>query len=284
MTSACALLAAGLALTAVLTLTSAQQAPPRAGRKVFTDSVVPLPDKPGLGPHGLVVNAAGPQHKKDKLDILFSLSIPKEARAKLEERVAKGEVIPPKELARDFSPKPEDVKALTDWLKKEGLEVTHTTPDRTSVYARGTVAQIEKSLEVKMVRVTKDGLTYNAAQNAPSLPSEVGAGVRAVIGLQAYRRAHKHSRRPPVSPAPNIANAPPYLVKEILRAYNADDLGVTGARQKIAILIDTLPAKRDLRDFWARNKLRVNLSQIETVNVKGGRLPTREGEETLDVE
>jgi hypothetical protein len=40
------------------------------------------------------------------------------------------------------------------------------------------------------------------------------------------------------------ANAPPYFVPEVLKAYDADSLGVTGNRQTIAILIDTFPCRR----------------------------------------
>jgi kumamolisin len=85
-------------------------------------------------------------------------------------------------------------------------------------------------------------------------------------------------------PARHIANTPPYLVPEILKAYGADDLGVTGAGQTIAILIDTFPDDDDLREFWRRNRLPVSLNQIEKVNVQGGSLPPQEGEETLDAE
>lgn len=292
MTSAGAGLAAALVFTAVLAVTvgSARQAAPAAGRKVFTNSVIPLPDKPGPAPHGLVVSAAVQDHKSDKMDILFSLAIPKEARAKLEEKVLKGEVVDPKDLVKDSAPKPEDVKGLSKWLKDEGFEITHTTPDQTSVYARGTVAQIEKSLAVKMIRVTKNGLTYNAAQNAPSLPETVGAGVQAVIGLQPFRQATKHSRvhRPvfPLMPTTSTANAPPYLVKEVLKAYNADTLGVTGRGQKIAILIDTLPLDPDTAHFWSKNSLPVVPNRVEKINVKNQvpLPPIEEGEESMDVQ
>src|SRR5262249_44111324 len=154
-------------------------------------------------------------------------------------------------------------------------------------------------LDVKMTRVTKDGITYTAAQNAPSLPAEVGQGVHAIIGLQPFRQAQKQNRQCVPSggnraslaatgvarkggtkksaarkgaakgatfkggisgPTPNIQNAPPYLVKEVLKAYNADALPVTGKGQTIAILIDTFPADSDLRAFWKRNDLPVSLS------------------------
>src|SRR5262249_7007159 len=156
--------------------------------------------------------------------------------------------------------------------KDEGLEVTGTGPDRTTVYARGTVKQLAKSLQVNMVRVTApNGTTYNAAQNAPSLPEPVAEGVEAVIGLQPVRQFIKHGRFPrPVAPQPgtNVANAPPYLVKELLKAYDADAVPVTGRGQRIAILIDTLPRDDDTAAFWAKNQLPVHNGRVEKVNVK----------------
>jgi kumamolisin len=84
--------------------------------------------------------------------------------------------------------------------------------------------------------------------------------------------------------SPNIANNPPYLVPEILKAYNADSLGGTGANQSIAILIDTFPDDDDLTQFWQQNGISASLQNVVKVNVNGGTLPAPEGEETLDVE
>jgi kumamolisin len=74
-----------------------------------------------------------------------------------------------------------------------------------------------------------------------------------------------------------------FLVGEVLRAYNADGLSVTGKGQTIAILIDTVPADSDLKLFWKWNNLPISLNQVVKINVKGGPLPSTEGEETLDV-
>jgi kumamolisin len=79
-------------------------------------------------------------------------------------------------------------------------------------------------------------------------------------------------------------NAPPYLVGEILKAYNADGLNLSGAGQTIAILIDTFPEDADLKAFWTANGLPSDIARIEKINVKGGPLPAPEGEETLDAE
>jgi kumamolisin len=178
---------------AVFTLKVAAADPPTAPakRKVFTDSVTELPRQPGRTAEGLIVEAATPEHKKDKMNLLFSLAISKKAQKELEDAVANGKVISREKLARDYSPKQEDVDALTKYLKAQGFEVTKITPDRTGVYARATAAQIEKALQVEMVRVVKNGVAYTAARNAPSLPLEASSSVRAIIGLQPFRQANK---------------------------------------------------------------------------------------------
>jgi kumamolisin len=289
---------------------------PQEGRKVFHDSVVPLPasDDPNpVTPTGLRVNAATAEDKEQKLDVLFSLSIPAEAQAKLEARVAKGEVISDEELRDQYSPKAADVDRLVKWLKEQKFEVRKIANDRSGIYVRATAAQIEKALHVNMVQVMREGVAYTAARNAPSLPKDVADGVHGILGLQPYRQARKQSRwfttpdgnriasapdaaasphsgegsaeasAAPQGPATNIANAPPYVISEILKAYGANGLGLTGAGQKIAILIDTVPKDADVKKFWQFNGL-AGAPKVEKINVLGGVLPPPEGEETLDVE
>ena len=75
-------------------------------------------------------------------------------------------------------------------LKEQGFEITQTTVDRTSVYAKGTLEQIEKSLQVQMVKVTVAGVTYAAAKTPPSLPANLAGHVLGINGLQPFLRAH----------------------------------------------------------------------------------------------
>lgn len=269
-------------------------------RKVFQDSVTPLPAQLGLTQHGLMVNAMQPNLGTEPMKVLFSLAMPEDAQTELEQRVAKGDVVSFADLKDKYAPNASDVQSLIAWLNGHGFEILQVAPDNTGVYAQATVDQIAETLQVRMVRVTKDGLTYTAAQNAPSLPTDIGKSVLAIIGLQPFRQAHKHNRKrlpkrgnhaslsdhaaTTTTPAPNIANAPPYLVNEVLKAYNADALGVTGSGQTIAILIDTFPADSDLKAFWQRNNLPTALAQILKINVTGSSLPAPEGEETLDAE
>lgn len=258
-------------------------------RKVFFNSVLPLPAQPGPTPEGALVAAAATPRNDEKMDVHFSLSLAPDVQKALEARVAKGEVVPANELENLYTSNPRDANALKNWLETNGFEITRSTSD--GIYARASVADISRSLDVNMTNVTKDGITYNAAANAPSLPTNVAAGVYAINGLQPFRQANKHFRktlpnegnRASTGPAPNVANAPPYLVAEILKAYNAESVGAGGSGQTVAILIDTFPADSDLSSFWTRNGVSATVVQIEKINVPGGALPAPSGEETLDV-
>jgi kumamolisin len=258
-----------------------------------------------------MVAAAGPEHRDETMTLLFSLAIPDDSHEELRKAVAQGKVIAAKDLTKKYAADPADVKTLVSWLKSEGFKIEQISADRTSVYARGTVDQIQKSLNVQMVRVTKDGITYTAAQDAPSLPAAVAKNVSAIIGLQPFRHAHKHLRMylpQDVGPVgrskrassrrrgkkmsksgvagfnSNIDSGPPYLVAEILKAYGADGLSVTGKGQTIAILIDRFPTDDDLKQFWKVNGLTTKISQVTKINVTGINLPPPEGEETMDAE
>ena len=270
-----------------------------AERKVFHDSVVPIPVESGPAPHGLMVQPTASEHQDEKMTLHFSLALPDDVEADLEEKVARGQTVSADALSAYGAGKA-DADSLAAWLKTKGFEIEGVSADNTSIYASAPVAQIEDSLQVQMVRVNREGFTYTAARNAPSLPVSVGEAVQAIGGLQPFRQAHKHSRlRPPRNsnrsalgaagpaangPAPAISNAPPYLPAEILKAYNADGLGLDGSGQTIAILIDTFPADADMQAFWQQANLPVTLAQIEKINVSGGQLPAPEGEETLDAQ
>src|ERR1043166_10062026 len=157
-------------------------------RKTFENSVTPLPQEEGVIHNGLMLNAVKPENLGEKMTVLFSLGPSKDVLNELEAKVAKGETVSPGELQKSYESKDKDRDALIAWLKKEGFEITEVSDDGASVYARATAKQIEKSLDVTMTSVTKDGISYTSAQNAPSLPSKVGAGVNAIIALKPFRR------------------------------------------------------------------------------------------------
>jgi kumamolisin len=166
-------------------------------RKVFHDSIVPIPVDSGPAPRGLLVQAATPDDHQEQMSLHFSLSLPEATQAELEAKVAAGETVDPATLNGHYAAKQADSDNLVAWLKKNGYKIEHVTRDNASIYASAPVKKIEKSLDVRMVRVNKDGFSYIASQNAPSLPLTVGAPVQA-----GHRRSATVPARPEALPHP----------------------------------------------------------------------------------
>lgn len=261
-----------------------------ADRKVFYDSVAPLPAQAGLT-NGLILHGDKPHDMDARLQLLFSLKGSDAAEAELEAKVQAGETVSADDLTTRYGPSPASVDALTGWLKDSGFEIEKVTPDGSGVYASAPLSTIEKALQVDMRAVTKDGMTYAAASGPPSLPSDVAQDVDAIIGLQPYRQARKHLRYGPLPGREGVAgeiasiNRPNgYLVADLLGAYDAASVAATGAGQTIAILIDTFPNDADTQAFWQANGLPNDLSRITKINVSGATLPPISGEESLDTQ
>ena len=216
--------------------------------------------------------------------IEFSVALKMSDFADLQERIAGGEIIPADEMTAMYYPTKHDFKVVADWLISQGFAVTPEDKSNLSVFASGSVTQIEQAFETKFARVTFDGVESSSALIAPSLPAAVAGAVLGINGLQPPIRPKPHSHLASAQPKKLTNNQPPYTVSEIAKAYNAVGLGVNGSGQKIAIVIDTFPASSDLTLFWQGNAIAQSLNNIEEVQVVAGRLPSPSGEETLDVE
>ena len=200
--------------------------------------------------------------------------------AKVQARVNAGERIPQAEMEARYYPLAADYEAVARWARAQGFKVAGNDPHRLSVNVSGPAATAEKAFGTKYAHVAVEGQDYLAAQAVPSLPAKVAAPVLSINGLQPYLKVKRMSR----SLKPQISNAPPYLINEILRAYGATNLGVDGTGQTIAILIDTFPLDSDVTAFWTRNSVPQKLSNLNKINVNNvSPLPDVEGEETLDV-
>ena len=197
----------------------------------------------------------------------------------LQQRIGRGEVVPRSEMDSNYFPTHADYLALKQWLIAEGFRITLEDPSRLGIFAEGTLAQIQRSFQLEMVEVTVKGRDYHAARTDPTLPQEIASTVLGVNGLQPYLQAVKHL--PILASLSN--HSPPYMVSEILNAYNATNLGVSGSGQTIAILIDKIANTSDLTTFWANNSV-TRTGTVETINVNNVTLGSPGGEETLDEE
>jgi len=240
-------------------------------RTKFTDSIRPFETAVAAAAHPLTS-----EHLKKTAK--FEVSLRMRNFADFLAKIGTGVHVSEADLERDYLPLPGDYAAVSNWLKKQGFAVTQADPHRVGVFARGTLSQVQKHLSVEMARVTMNGREYFSARTAPSLPKQIASGVLGVNGLQPHLQAHHQPGR-----MSTTGLTPPFLVKQILGAYNANALGVTGNGQTIGILIDTQASATDLTHFWTNNSI-VRTGVVETVNVNSASLPATSGEETMDEE
>ena len=213
-------------------------------------------------------------------EIEFQISFKMRNYPKLLARIAAGERVGRADMEANYLPLQADYQAAVEWAKDQGLTITQVDPLRLGLFVKGTVAQIQSATRAQFAEVTVADGTYTSAITAPSLPVALGRGVLGMNGLQPHIHPHHVSS----GLQPEIANHPPYLVKELMGAYDGTNLGLTGAGQTIAILIDTFPQSSDLTAFWSYNGIAQSLSNIDEIQAVAGTLDTLSGEETLDTE
>ena len=259
---------------------------PSATGVTFTDSIkeiAPGTSQAAPGPGVTLLRSQLTQLEAEET-IDFSIALKMRNFAELQGRVGKGEIISLDEMAAKYCPAVADYNKVAEWLTAQGFTVKPVAKYNLSVFAAGTVTQIERVFQTKFGRVKVGGVEYTSALRAPTLPSDVASPVLGVNGLQRHLHPRFHSRFAPAGPQKLINNAPPYTISEIEKTYGASGLSVSGSGQKIGIVIDTFPADSDLTAFWMDNGIAQSLSNIEKVQVVSGALPTPSGEETLDVE
>ena len=178
----------------------------------------------------------------------FSIALKMRNFAELQHRTGLGEIIPLEEMGARYFPAAAEVEIVRGWLIAQGFEVLPATQYELSIFARGTVTQLQRAFGVTFARVQFAGEEHTSAITAPSLPADVAEPVLSINGLQPHLHPFVHSIKRPIGPTKTINNQPPYLVSEIAKAY--DGSTGNGAGQKIGIVIDTFPLDSDLTTFW----------------------------------
>jgi hypothetical protein len=97
------------------------------------------------------------------------------------------EWLTPTELADKFCAREQEIRAVSDWAKAHGLELTFEHSNRLVLDLEGTVATVEAALHVKLhvYKHPKEGRTFFALDTEPSVDV---AGVETISGLDDYSR------------------------------------------------------------------------------------------------
>ncbi|HEY3789252.1 MAG TPA: protease pro-enzyme activation domain-containing protein, partial [Urbifossiella sp.] len=227
-----------------------------AGRVLMSNSLGHTPPEAAA-----TMRALRPENLQETMDVEIPLRM--RNYPKLLERLGRGERLSRSELDENYLPTAADYDAVRNWLVGEGFVVTQTDSTRLAIFVQGTLAQLQQSFQMPMAKVTVNGVDYNTAQANPTLPAAIAAPVLGVNGLQPYLHPHNHIVKRPFGASPALGNRPPFLVSEILGAYDGKNLGVNGTGETIAILIDSVPLNGDLLSFWSANSIPQTLGNIQ---------------------
>jgi hypothetical protein len=197
----------GIALIAGLE--SASLAQSAATRITFANSF----KEPVAGPTNALVNKNVPTVVRNQLTdaetretIDFSIALKMRNLAELQERVGMGEIIQSDEMKVKYFPASADVEIVRRWLVAQGFEVQPSTQYEISVFARGTVAQLQRSFQVTFARVQFRGEEHTSAITAPSLPADIAGPVLSINGLQPHLHPVPHSIRKVAGVVKSISN------------------------------------------------------------------------------
>jgi kumamolisin len=120
--------------------------------------------------------------------------------------------ITPREFADRFGGNASDYQSLKDWAVSNNLTISQESVGRTTLTLRGSVAVMNRLFKTQINNyITSDGVTFYSAGVKPTVPTEIGSKVVAVIGLTSGKpnaALTKVGKTLGEHPAPNSALKP----------------------------------------------------------------------------
>ena len=225
----------------------------------------------------------------------------RDLRQLIDEQQTKGSAnyhtwITPQQFGKQFGPSDADIQSVTDWLTRQGFEVTKVAAGRIAIEFSGTVAEVRNAFHTEMHKFSVNGEERVANVGEPSIPEALAPVVKGVVALHNFpHRSHLHNRgvyrlnrtsgeMKPLftygTPA-NFAMAP----ADFAKVYSIPS-GATGTGETIAIVSDSNINAQDVIDFRTLFGLPQNFTQANNVLVNGPDpgLNGDEGEADLDVQ
>ena len=150
----------------------------------------------------------------------------------------------PEEFTKRFGPTVEDYQAVLNFAAANGLSVTDPHPGRAIAGLDGSVADIERTLHLKMwlYQHPTEPRTFYAPDVEPSL--ELAVPLLAISGLDNFAGHHprlkgpvaRGARTPRDLPGPGSATNGAYMGNDFRKAYVPDAKNLTGSGQVVGLV------------------------------------------------
>jgi subtilase family serine protease len=208
----------------------------------------------------------------------------------------------PEQFGKQYGPSDADVQAVTDWLAKQGFQVSKVAAGRTVVEFSGNMGQVRNAFHTEIHRYVMNGEEHFANASDPAIPVALAPVVAGVVSLHNFPK-HAQLRRVGTFQR-DLATG------QVMPLFTYTDLNgtfygvgpadfrtiyhipptATGAGQSIAIVGQSNINIQDVRDFRNIFGLPANDPQIIVNGPDPGlvsvpqQIPGDEGESDLDIE
>jgi len=213
-----------------------------------------------------------------------------------------GQYLTPNQFRARFAPSASATAKVQNWLRSQGLDITYTPQNNHYISVEGTLAQAQAAFGAQFGIYAVNGRSLRSPMSDLSIPSELAATVKSVVGLdqsyqfvQSYRRLDTNA-----PPSAGFRNSPPlsafwaellspysfpagfmdvalpkvpWVVKghtpdQIKGAYGLSGSGLDGSGQTVAI-IDAYASPTILRDVnqWSVNRGLPTMNPSQLVQV-----------------
>ena len=200
-----------------------------------------------------------------------------------------GHYLTPQEFTERFGPARQDYEAVVSWAKAKGLTVSARHPNRVVLDVSGSVADVQKALNVKMrtYRHPKEARTFYAPSAEPLL--DLTVPVLRICGLDNYAlpfpKLHRASENTLTNVVPQNGSGPGgnYMGYDFRNAYVPGTI-LTGSGQSVGLLEFDGYYPNDVAQYLAQ----AGLPSVPLVNVYvdgfNGVPGFGNGEVTLDID
>ena len=196
----------------------------------------------------------------------------------------------PEEFGSRFGPSPQELAAITAWLKSKGFVIEKVANGRLWINFSGTAADVEKAFHTQIRNYRVEGKTYVANAMDPSIPRAFSGLVAGIVSLHNFPRKAMHTPGRLVSRAEYTGDSTHHYLApgDFAIIYNVNSVygaGYDGTGVTIAVVARTHPtnAVSDWNDFRSQFGLPYKPPNI-IVNGPDPGSTTDDGEADLDTE
>src|SRR5882757_4538468 len=203
----------------------------------------------------------------------------------------------PEQFGKQFGSSDADVQAVTDWLTRQGFQVSKVAAGRGAIEFSGNVAQVRNAFHTEIHKFAVNGGEHIANVSEPAIPAALAPVVKGVAALNTFpREAHLHNRgvyrwqrdTGQIKPLFTFGNNPANFAMapaDFAKIYNIP-AGADGTGQTIAVIGQSNINAQDVIDFRNLFGLPQNFTQANNIIVNGpdpGLVAGDEAESDLDV-